>query len=190
MGMRYRFSGIPAIGIGRRSVVPAIIIAMLAASACGGAERPEMRAGGLADSLHSMPRAVPDYVNLFLVETDPEPGVAADTGIGCGDRLVPVAVTAPANGLAGAISSLLEQPDTAGLMNVLNLSDDLVLDSVAEDGALSRIYLSGRLMIGGVCDQPRISGQLAATARFASQADSFAFYINGESLAAYLSLRD
>ena len=166
-----------------------LVVAGFVAAACEDSARRSGIDGISADSLSAGLPPLAEYVNVYLIETDPEPGVAADTGIGCGDRLVPVAVPAKSSGLEDAMSELLTQPDTMGLMNALYQGGRLGLDSVVVSGMTSRVYIGGPMQIGGVCDHPRIVEQLIATARSAASTDSVAFYVDGEPLDSFLSLR-
>ena len=52
------------------------------------------------------------------------------------------------------------------------------------------VRLAGDLSLGGVCDPPRVEAQLRRTVLQFPRADSARFFINGEPLDAYLSLRD
>lgn len=174
----------------RRLYAGTAVLVALFELGCQGPAREDARLETGSDSaLPPVPRGV-SFANIYLVETEPEPGVAVDTGFGCGDRLVPIAVPSWSDGLHGAISALLAQSDTLGLLNVLHQPDALVVDSVAVGPSTSHVHISGRLTLGGVCDHPRISEQLNATARAASTTDSIAFFVNGEPIDRYLSLRD
>lgn len=166
----------------------AFAVALLALSACED-EPPEGVEPPLDDETGFLETPA-SYANVYLVRTNPEPTIANAESIGCGDVLVPLTIPVRRNDLTGTLSALFQQSDTLGLQNVLYRDEALRIDSVRTARALARIYISGDLTIGGVCDHPRIIGQLQATARSASTADSLAFFIGGEPLEAYLSLRE
>ena len=108
-----------------------------------------------------------DRVTIFLIALDD--GGQQGEYIGCGDSVVPVEVPieptqAP---LRTALEGLLAV-DTdfylnTGLYNALYQSD-LSLDSVTirPDGT-AVVHLSGRLLLGGTCDAPRVVAQLEKT---------------------------
>src|SRR5690554_1448712 len=72
-----------------------------------------------ADTSADPPPPEGGFVHVFLVDTQPGNDRAAARRIGCGDRLVPIAVHTRSDDLPGAIRALLAQPDTLGLENVL-----------------------------------------------------------------------
>ena len=90
--------------------------------------------------------------------------------VGCDDSLVPVTRSIPATKalLKAALQELLSLPpesaDYPGLQNFWK-GDHLVLKSVALVGGTATIRISGAVAVAGVCDEPRIVGQIEATAR-------------------------
>ncbi|MFW6135856.1 MAG: GerMN domain-containing protein [Chloroflexota bacterium] len=130
--------------------------------------------------------------NIYLIAVGDE-GRAGDE-IGCGDSVVAVEVEieptlAP---LTAALRRLLgiedrEVADT-GLYNALHQSD-LTLERVGIVDGEAIIELSGTLMLGGVCDEPRVEAQLAYTALQYRTVDRVSIFINGTPLEALLGER-
>ena len=110
----------------------------------------------------------PQMVKIFLIAVG-DNGVSGDL-IGCGDSAVPVQVEiTPTQGvLKAALQALLaiktRDYGQSGLYNALYQSN-LQLDSVKIENGTASIYLSGSLMLGGECDNPRVEAQLMQTAR-------------------------
>ena len=97
---------------------------------------------------------------------------ASGERIGCGDSLVPVTVEiADGNtveeriGLALTKLFSLRERDygQSGLVTVL-ADSRLSVERVAVRDNVAAVYLSGTIALGGVCDDPRASGQIEATA--------------------------
>jgi Protein of unknown function (DUF3828)/Sporulation and spore germination len=90
--------------------------------------------------------------------------------VGCDDSLVPVTRSIPVTKavLKAALQELLslppESPDYPGLQNFWK-GENLALKSVAIVGGTATIRITGAVSVGGVCDEPRIVGQIEATAR-------------------------
>ena len=107
--------------------------------------------------------------------------------IGCDDSVVPVEVAieptiAP---LTAALNELLaiesREYGQSGLYNALYRSD-LTLQDVTIQNRQAIIRLSGRLMLGGVCDEPRVRAQLRETALQYATVDRVSIYVNGRPL--------
>lgn len=129
-------------------------------------------------------------VKVFLVAM--EDNGASGPAIGCGDSLVPVefeieSTRAP---LRPAIEKLLSIHDQfygqSGLYNALYQSD-LQVDKIEVENGRAIVELSGTLLSGGVCDDPRIIGQLRATAIQFSVIRDVRFIVNGRLLEDILS---
>jgi hypothetical protein len=112
--------------------------------------------------------------------------------IGCDDSAVPVEVVieptiAP---LTAAINQLLalesEEYGQSGLYNALHASD-LTLEGINIEEGKATIALSGDLVLGGVCDNPRVEAQLRETALQYSTVDEVEILLNGEPLDQVLS---
>lgn len=93
--------------------------------------------------------------------------------VGCGDSLIPVTRDiAPGLTTAGKITELLtilfslkdRYYGQSGLYNAL-YSSNLSVGRVELQGNTAAIYLTGNVSVGGVCDEPRVEGQIAAIAR-------------------------
>ncbi len=122
-------------------------------------------------------------IYLIAIGDDGQIGKA----IGCDDSVVPVEVEidptiAP---LTAALNKLLaletREYGQSGLYNALYRSD-LTLEGIdIEDGA-AIIELSGDLVLGGACDNPRVRAQLQQTALQYATVDQVTIFINGEPL--------
>lgn len=123
-------------------------------------------------------------VQIFLVETAGDEPVG---GIGCGDRLVPVTRTLPRT--QSVVSSAVQQLVTlkgdrvSGLYNVFYQSN-LSVESVQIAGGKATVRLIGELVLGGICDQPRVKPTIEATVRQFTNVTSVEILLNGEPLAA------
>jgi len=90
--------------------------------------------------------------------------------IGCGDSLVPItrSIKKTAAPLAAAIRELLTTPQhTEGNSALENFwkGRNLNVRSVAIVNRTAVIRLTGEVFVAGVCDEPRIEGQIEETAR-------------------------
>jgi hypothetical protein len=122
-----------------------------------------------------------DTVQIFLI--DLEGGT-----IGCGDAVVPVTrqITPTAAPLRAALNELFslksQMYGESGLYNALYQSD-LRIDRVAIVNGQAQVSLSGRLLIGGVCDEPRVVAQIESTVRQFLSVTSTMITVNGVPLA-------
>jgi len=123
----------------------------------------------------------------------------ADNGIsgmkiGCDDSVVPVIVEIPQTQavLRTAIDQLLQQKSNyygeSGLYNALYQSD-LKVEKITLENGNAKIYLTGSMMLGGECDNPRVEAQLTETALQFSTVKTVTIYINGILLKDALSLK-
>ena len=111
--------------------------------------------------------AVQQTVKIFLIalEDNGQSGIL----VGCGDSAVPVTVIIPRTQgvLKAALEKLLSIKEQyygeSGLYNALYQSD-LELQSVTIDQGKAVIHLTGTVMLGGVCDAPRVEAQIMQTA--------------------------
>ncbi len=117
-------------------------------------------------------------VRIFLVSTD-------DGGpIGCGDTLVPVTQEIPSTrgvlraGLERLLSLHSAYYGESGLYNALYQSQ-LAIEDVRIDNRVATIRLTGQVVLGGVCDTPRVKAQLEQIALQFSTVDQVKIYING-----------
>lgn len=109
--------------------------------------------------------------------------------VGCGDSLI--AVDVPADNVHEALQWLLNQRTPyygqSGLYSALYQSNLTVRRFEIINGQ-AKVDLNGDLMIGGVCDAPRVEEQLSATIRQAVDASvPVAITINGKPLDEVLS---
>lgn len=159
-----------------------------------------------AEALPPEPSVPPplEEVRIFLVEL--EAGGAGGAGaaapaagdtFGCGDRLRPVAVPVATEGvdtagrIAAAVGSLLAASGGQGLYSALDGSELAVerVEPVAGVAGLFRVHLTGRLRLGGVCDNPRVRAQLEATARQFAGVEDVEIELDGQPLEGLLSGR-
>lgn len=144
-----------------------------------------------SDELFSVPflvnseaRATFDSVDIFLIQT----GSGGD--VGCGDSLVPVTMNiAPTVApMTAAYEQLLMVGNQSiqGLYNALSQSN-LSLQTATISNGEAIIFLTGNLIIGGVCDVPRVQAQLEQVALQYVTVDSVSIFINGIPLDEVLS---
>ncbi|HEX8353365.1 MAG TPA: GerMN domain-containing protein, partial [Pyrinomonadaceae bacterium] len=123
-------------------------------------------------------------VKVYLVALD-------DNGrrgrkVGCNDSLVPVTrtVAAGATPLNAAIAELLSVPREyeGGLGNYWH-GENLRVQSAVIRGGVATIRIRGRVSVAGVCDAPRIEGQIRETARQFRGVRSVKVFVDGQRLA-------
>lgn len=162
-------------------MLPAILLALtliVATAAMGSAN-----VGAAQPSRSSV--APTTSVNIYMIALE-------DGNVGCGDGLVAVRRTIPATNapLTAALNQLLSVKSQyygeSGLYNALYQSN-LRVSRITRQGAAWRVYLTGTLQLGGVCDNPRVKAQLEQTALQFSTVKSVRFFINGKSLETLLS---
>lgn len=108
--------------------------------------------------------------------------------IGCEDSLVPVTrkVAETSAPLKAAIEELLSIPaestDTPGLQNFWK-GRNLKLQSVSIQQQTATIRISGEVFVAGICDEPRIIGQIEETARQFSTVKRVKVFIGKQTLA-------
>jgi hypothetical protein len=132
----------------------------------------------------------PQIIKVFLVAVGDNG--ASGKLIGCGDSLVPATQTiVPTLGvLRAALETLLgiktQYYGQSGLYNALYQSDLTIADLRIDKGKAS-IHLAGRLLLGGVCDAPRVEAQLVETAKQFSTVKEVEIFINGKPVKDVLS---
>lgn len=128
------------------------------------------------------------YIHLIALEDDGASGPA----IGCGDSVIPVIAeieptVAP---MGAAFRYLLAMEEEffgeSGLYNALHRSD-LTLDGINIANRQATVRLSGELVLGGVCDAPRVEAQLAETALQYTTVSAVRILVNGVPLEQLLS---
>lgn len=131
-------------------------------------------------------------VTIFLVAIE-DKGISGKK-IGCDDSLIPVEVTIRSDLTSpwSALSALLNLDETyygeSGLYNALHQSD-LEIQSYETLEGKAKVYLEGELMLGDVCDTPRVEEQILATILQDGQIKEVEVYINGMILQDVLSLK-
>ena len=153
-----------------------------------------MRAEGLASSSSAAATSAPPAasvkkttrVKVYLV-------ALGDNGkrgrkIGCEDSLVAVTRTiAPTSApLRAALDELLAMPEEQSergqeLGNYWKGSD-LKVKSVSLKRGTATIWITGTLTVAGICDEPRITEQITATARQFSSVKRVRVFVNGTPL--------
>ncbi|MHC1782164.1 MAG: GerMN domain-containing protein [Anaerolineaceae bacterium] len=129
-------------------------------------------------------------IQVYLVALEDDG--ASGEKIGCGDSLVPISLMIePTNGaLRASLVHLLAFQDPShgesGLYNALYQSD-LKVESIQVENGAAKVYLTGSLKSGGVCDDPRIIGQLQATALQFSTVQEVHFFVNTRPIEELLS---
>ena len=129
-------------------------------------------------------------LKIFLIAIN-DNGVSGKM-IGCGDSAVPVNVEVPYTQgvLRAALDRLLSIKDQnygqSGLYNALYQSRLEAGDITIQDGE-AIIHLSGRLTLGGVCDNPRAQAELEETALQFSTVKKVSIFVNGVALKNLLS---
>ena len=114
--------------------------------------------------------------------------------VGCGDSVIPVQVeTNPTKEvLRTSLEKLLALKEQfygeSGLYNALYQSD-LEVDRITLENGKTEIFLTGTLMLGGVCDNPRVEAQLESTVLEFSNVQEVSIFINGIPLKEALSLQ-
>jgi hypothetical protein len=112
--------------------------------------------------------------------------------IGCNDSVVPVTVdiTPTQAPLRPSLEKLLANKNRdygqSGFVNALYQSN-LKIDSAVVSNGVAIVKLSGSMMLGGVCDSPRVQAQLEETVKQFPTVKTADIYINNQKLADYLS---
>ncbi len=129
-------------------------------------------------------------VKLFLIAL--EDNGKSGTLVGCGDSAVPITVTIPKTQgvLRAALQRLLSEKakfyGESGLYNALYQSD-LQIAGVTIDQGKAIIHLTGKFMLGGTCDAPRVEAQIEQTALQFSTVTDVAVFVNDVPLKDVLS---
>jgi hypothetical protein len=114
--------------------------------------------------------------------------------VGCGDSAIPIHVTIPRTQgvLRAALEKLLSAKQQfygeSGYYNALYQSD-LEVASVRIEQGNAIIYLTGTIMLGGVCDAPRLEAQIEQTALQFSTVSTVTVFVNDVPLEEALSSR-
>jgi spore germination protein GerM len=122
-------------------------------------------------------------VKVYLVAV----GDAGRSGqkVGCDDSLVAVTRRVGAGGapLKAAVRELLSMPrEHEGRLGNYWQGENLRLRDVTLRGGTATIRITGRLHVAGVCDEPRIEGQIRETARQFPGVRRVRVFVNGRPL--------
>lgn len=124
--------------------------------------------------------------DIYLVAV--EDAGASGQEIGCGDSLVAVPRGTTGSGgdaVQAALTDLLGLSDQylgqSGLYNALYQSD-LSVEYVNVEGDAATVSLTGEVAVGGVCDEPRFTGQIEQTVLGIPGIESAAITVNGTPL--------
>jgi hypothetical protein len=134
--------------------------------------------------------AAQQTVKIFLIalEDNGQSGLL----VGCGDSAIPITVTIPQTQgvLRAALERLLSAKQQfygeSGYYNALYQSD-LDLENVTIEEGKAIIHLTGTVMLGGVCDAPRVEAQIEQTALQFSTVSDVAVFINDTPIEEVLS---
>ena len=141
-----------------------------------------------------LPTSTPGEKLVKIILIALEDNGQAGTLVGCGDSAIPITVTIPPT--QGVLRAALEKLFSAknqfygesGYYNALYQSDLQVTGVTIEQGK-AVIHLTGSVMLGGVCDAPRVEAQIEQTALQFSTVDEVAVFINDVPLEDVLSLK-
>jgi hypothetical protein len=138
-----------------------------------------------------VPTAIPTSLTLQVFLIALEDNGRSGKKIGCDDSVVPVMVAVPytqdePQAALEALFSIEEFYGEPGLYNALYQSD-LHVESVSVKDGEATVSLTGQLVSGGVCDNPRIEAQIEETVRQSTGAVEVSVFINGTSLTELLS---
>ena len=131
-------------------------------------------------------------VKIFLIALEDQ-GKSGEP-VGCGDSAVPVEVEVPHTQavLRAALEALLsikqQNYGESGLYNSLYQSD-LKIDSLTITDGKANLSLSGKMALGGECDNPRFGAQITQTILQFPTVSEAAVLISGKPLKDVLSLK-
>ncbi len=139
-----------------------------------------------------LPTEGPQFVQIYLIGLE-DNGNSGQL-VGCGDSAIAVSVEiAPTKEVLRAslekLLSLKEQYyGQSGLYNAMYQSD-LQIEHISLDNGKAEINLTGTMMLGGECDNPRVEAQLTSTVLQFSTIQEVSITINGVPLKDVLSLK-
>jgi len=131
-------------------------------------------------------------IKIFLIKL--EDNGQSGTLVGCGDSVVPITVYIPQTQgvLRAALEKLLSAKQQfygdAGYYNALYQSD-LAVDNVTIEQGKAILHLTGTVMLGGECDNPRFEAQIKQTALQFSTVSDVQVFINDKPMEEVLSLK-
>jgi hypothetical protein len=125
--------------------------------------------------------------NIYLVAINNEK--LEGKTFGCGNILVPITknVISDPNNVEAALNELLRTKDTEELKNYVKGAGLIVFQVTIANGSAD-VYLKGDLTINDPCDIPCIQEQLTETAKQFPGIERVNFFINNQTLDAYLKI--
>lgn len=132
------------------------------------------------------------YIFTVLLDGSDDQVVQGDVAktIGCNDQLIRIEVENCDVSIEKMILNTVKHRDEQGVYyNSLAMSE-ISIDRIVLNDSNVDVYLGGQLLIGGMCDAPRVMSQLQETVLQFEDVDSAVFYINGEELGDFLSEKD
>jgi hypothetical protein len=172
----------------KRTLASSSLAALLAASTFAATLASSDSTRGVARNAPSVNGA--REVKVFLVALDDNGKSGAK--IGCNDSLVSVTreVSPTRAPLRAALEELLKLPQKGGpqdsLHNALYYSK-LKVRSVSLRRGVATVHLRGTVVVAGICDNPRVEGQIEATALQFPGVRRVKVYVNNRPLSYYLS---
>ena len=126
-------------------------------------------------------------VKVFLVRLNDGSGAENKEAIGCGDLLVPVTrniepTEAPLRAAINELLSPIEDADKKSELENFWKGSDLRIKSLELKDGVATIHITGRLLVAGICDEPRITGQIDATAKQFPTVQKVNVFVNGTPL--------
>jgi hypothetical protein len=151
---------------------------------------PASKSKGKAPTATKLPKTI--MLKIFLIGVN-DNGVSGKL-TGCGDSVVAANAEVPytTGVLKASMTKLLSIKDQnygqSGLYNALYQSN-LKISSLALKDGVATIRLTGKMTLGGECDNPRVQAQLEETALQFSTVKKVVIYINNVELKKALSLK-
>ncbi|HEX7555450.1 MAG TPA: hypothetical protein VF338_02410 [Leptolinea sp.] len=149
--------------------------------------RPAMTVTVSISAPTELPKITLSPQKIYLIALDD--GGKSGPLVGCGDSLVAVEIAAgnPESALQTLLDQHSRQYGQSGLYNALYQSNLKINRFETKSGGIE-VDLSGSLVLGGVCDDPRVNDQLKATIRQSTNASTpVIIRINGVLLEDFLS---
>jgi hypothetical protein len=147
--------------------LPCLIFSLLALASCSApAAPPAPTETPVPPTATVVPTATTRILTFFIAGGDKG---RSGKAVGCNDSVIPVAWDIPPtqDPLRAALEKLFEFKDQlVGPIRLYNAlyQSDLVLERYdADENGVYTVYLSGRYMLGGVCDNPRFQAQIEET---------------------------
>lgn len=131
--------------------------------------------------------ALTSKVKVFLVRLDNGTGSDDEDSIGCGDKLVPVSrqiepTEAPLRAAINELLSPVKESERETKLENFWKGSDLRIKSLDLKDGVATIHITGRLLVAGICDEPRITAQIYATAKQFPTVKKADVYVNGTPL--------